>query len=77
MLNGGKEQKNFKKRDFYKVIKFKTEVFQCCCFYLSVFIQKWNVPMEKWKVPLGSLSHQKPQPKVQFLARPPNHFPVG
>lgn len=47
MLNGGKEQKNFKNRDFYKVIKFKTELFQCCCFYLSVFIQKWNVPMEK------------------------------
>lgn len=59
-----------KKKDFYKVIKFKTELFQCCCFYLSVLVQKWDIPRKKRKVPLGSLNRQKPPPRIHTL--PPN-----
>lgn len=56
-------------KDFYKVIKCKTELFQCYCLSVSVLVHKWTIPMdvEKKKVPLGSLSHQKPWPKIQFL----------
>lgn len=64
MSNGGKEQKK-KKNFFYKVIKFKTELFKCCCFYLSVLVQKWDIPRVKRKGPLGSLNRQKPQPRIQ------------
>lgn len=41
------EERNRRKKDFYKVIKFKTELFKCCCFYLSVLVRKWSVPTEK------------------------------
>ena len=80
MSNGGKEQK--KKNFFYKVIKFKTELFKCCCFYLSVLVRKWNIPRVKRKGPLGSLNRQKPQPRIQHpLPSSPeflqHYFPVG
>lgn len=58
-----------KTKDFYKVIKVKTELFQWCCFYLSVLVQKWHIP-KKRKVPFGSLNCQKPQPTLYPL--PPN-----
>lgn len=59
-----------KRKDFYKVIKFKTELFKCCCFYLFVLVWKWDIPREKRKVPLGSLNRQKPQPRIQNPSTP-------
>ena len=44
MSNGGKEQK----KEFYKVIKLKTELFQCCCFYLSVLVQQGEEEGPTW-----------------------------
>lgn len=67
MSNGGKEQK---KKKFYKIIKFKTELFKCCCFYLSVLVWKWDIPREKRNVPPGSLNRQKPQPRIQNPSTP-------
>jgi hypothetical protein len=72
MSNGGKEQKKvFTKKNF------KTELFKCCCFYLSVLVQKWNFPREKRKFPPGFLNRQKPQSVP--LPFPPefSHFPGG
>lgn len=45
MSNGRKEQKIFK-RDFYKVIKCKTELFQCYRLSVSVLVHKWTIPMD-------------------------------
>ena len=74
------ERNRKKKKDFYKVIKFKTELFKCCCFYLSVLVQKWDIPREKRKVPLGSLNRQKPPPRNQHPLPPEflqHYFLVG
>ena len=48
MSNGGKEQKKKKKKELYKVIKLKTELFQCCCFYLSVLVQQGEEEGSTW-----------------------------
>ena len=76
-----KWRKGTEKKDFYKIIiKFKTELFKCCCFYLSVLVPKWDILKEKRKVALVSLNRQKPQPRIQhplpaeFLQ---HYFPVG
>lgn len=54
----GKEKEK-KKKDFYKVIKFKTELFQCCCFYLSVLVQPWDIPQGKEEGPAWSFKSPK------------------
>lgn len=63
-------EKFFKKRDFYKVIKFKTELFQCCCFYLSCSCPKVECSHGEKEVPLGSLSHQSPSPRFSSTLTP-------
>ena len=63
MSNGGKEQK----KKIYKVIKLKTELFQCCCFYLSVLVQQGEEEGSTWflKAPTQNSSPY------------PSCFPVG
>lgn len=68
-------EKKRKKKDFYKVIKLKTELFKCCCSYLSVLVRKWDVPREKRKVPLGFLCCQKPHPRIQHPLPAPHPAP--
>lgn len=64
------EERNRKRKDFYKVIKFNTELFKCCCFWRSVLVRKWDIPREKRKVPLGSLNRQKPPPSPARNSEP-------
>lgn len=67
MWNGGKEQK---KKEFYKVMKLKPELFQCCCFYLSVFVQQGEEEVSFWSLKAPA---QNSSPTT-----PPNScFPVG
>ena len=69
MSNGGKEQE---KKEFYKVMKLnlKPELFQCCCFYLSVFVQQGEEEGSVWflKAPAQNSSPTTP---------PNSCFPVG